>query len=104
MTAYEDSRTSLLYLLTRTRIIVPRITSDMGHQHLHILAHKLSEKGEHAPHHTTINVAIDSAQRFERRQPVGKLHGAYVSRVPQLVDIGKELFQTPVEHPVRIGQ
>ena len=92
-----------LYHPYRLGGVVAWITADMGYQHPLTFALKAVKLVIDASHNTTIDIAIDSFQRFECRYLVGQSQRAEVAGVPNFINVFQKLTQWLVKRAVSIG-
>ena len=101
MAADEQLRRTGIDLPGNARVIFSRITSDMFHQDIHLLAFETQHFGEHATQVSSVAIAADSPQKAERRKPFSQFSGTDVSCMPDLI-AGFEIVQITII-PVRMG-
>lgn len=79
------------------------IAADVGHQDAHPFALEGEKFAVGASHDTSVDIAIDGPQGFERRDLVGDLRRADVPGVPDFVHVLEECFERLVERTVGVG-
>ena len=92
MTTDEKLGRTLHKLPNDASVVVPRITTDVCHQHVGAFAVPSQQLGIHSPQVTTVAVAYHCPQGAKRRQLVGQFHTTDVTCVPHLVTLGKVLY------------
>jgi hypothetical protein len=75
----------------------------VGHQDAHPFALEGEKFTVGASHDTSVDIAIDGPQGFERRDLVGDLRRADVPGVPDFVHVLEECFERLVERAVGVG-
>ena len=82
--------------------IMAHISSDVGHHYGNIFATEQFPIVKHAAHSTSVNVAVDGMQRFERGDSIGHLDRPEIAGVPKLVNVGKKLHKRLIKRTVRV--
>lgn len=101
--AYEYVRTILIYEFTSPRIIFPRISTYMRHQHLHTLTLKETMKGMGITEIIVVTIAGNTDQRLERGYPGCQVKAApEVSGVPDLIDRSQKITEWFIKHTVSV--
>lgn len=103
MAGDEEFGTQLLDAAERPWIVVAGIAADVGHQDAHPFALEGEKFAVGASHDTSVDIAIDGPQGFERRDLVGDLRRADVPGVPDFVHVLEECFERLVERTVGVG-
>lgn len=99
----EDFRAQRLDPRYGLRGVVAGIAADVGHQDAHPFALEGEKFAVGASHDTSVDIAIDGPQGFERRDLVGDLRRADVPGVPDFVHVLEECFERLVERAVGVG-
>ena len=87
----------------RPRVVAAGVAADVGHQDAHPFALEGEKFAVGASHDTSVDIAIDGPQGFERRDLVGDLRRADVPGVPDFVHVLEECFERLVERAVGVG-
>lgn len=104
MAAYEYVRPDLVKQFTGCAVPFAGVASDMGHGNLEALAFEHPDKRVLIQQASVVDIAADRNQRLELRERGGELEAAaYIPRMPQLIDRGKEVTDRLVEDSVGIG-
>ena len=103
MTRYEYPRMQLRNTLNRRWLIMPRPSSDMGHQHRDILRLEKLEFVIDTARKSAVDIAADGMQRTECGYPVGQFERPYIASMPYLVRPVEEMAELVVECSVGVG-
>ena len=103
MSCNEDFGATRLNFLQSLWLIVTGIASDMGHQHTDPLALEVCELGVAISDRAVIYISVYSPKGFKGCNFVGALYRAYISCVPNLIDIFEKVLQAVVKGAVCIG-
>lgn len=103
MSADEEIGLVTVYQFAGPDIVFSGISADMGHEYLHSLTLKKTMQRVVITETVIVTVACDTHQRLEGCNFLGKPKSpAEISRMPDLVDICKEIPELPGEYPVCI--
>ena len=103
MPADEKVRVVTLDESPRADVVMPRITPDMGHQHLHPAAFEILMSGINGADILPVAVPVNSHKRLEIRELLGEFSiPAEVSGVPELLHRLQEFAELIGEESVRV--